>query len=440
MSNESRPDTFRVALREFEPFERALEKIWMKFCQKTGCQLELEAVPMDLGTLHSEILEKEGLKNGKWDVAQLNTDWAAEAFSFGALVDLSDFIDQQPPDDYPAGWTETLLNFQTFDSQIVGLPFHDGPECLIYRTDLFDHHVSQIVGLPFHDGPECLIYRTDLFDHPVEKENYYNEYGKQLRPPETWDEFLDIARFFQRPDENLYGSVFAAFPDGHNTVFDFCLQLWSRGGNLHDQHGNITIQTHEAVAGLQFYRELLRDQSIVHPGSPDFDSVQSGFAFVKGEVAMMVNWFGFASLCEVHETSKVKGKVNVTNIPRSKQGDHVSLNVYWLYVIGSGSIHKPVAYDFLKFAVNAENDKLLTLEGGIGCRLSTWHDAEVNSIVPYYRKMEELHEKARSLPRRKDWAQIAARIDKAVLDVLNTNNPVDDILKKWQGEIDKLQN
>jgi len=414
MSIENRPKKFRVAVREFEPFEKALDKIWKRFCQKTGCQLELEAVPMDLGTLHSEILEMEGLKNGKWDVAQLNTDWAAEAFSLGALLDLSDFIGQQPPDDYPAGWSETLLNLQTFDSQIV--------------------------GLPFHDGPECLIYRTDLFDDPIEQENYLSEYGKQLTPPETWDEFLDVASFFQRPDENLYGSVFAAFPDGHNTVFDFCLQLWSRGGSLHDQQGNITIHTHDAVTGLQFYRELLRDQSVVHPGSPDFDSVQSGFAFVKGEVAMMVNWFGFASLCEVHETSKVKGKVNVTNIPRSKQGDHVSLNVYWLYVIGSGSMHKPVAYDFLKFAVNAENDKLLTLEGGIGCRLSTWHDADVNSIVPYYRKMEELHKKARSLPRRKDWAQIAARIDKAVLEVLNTEKPVDDILKKWQGEIHKLQN
>lgn len=414
MSIESRPDIFRVAVREFEPFEKALDKMWIRFCQKTGCQLELEAVPMDLGTLHSEILDKEGLKSGKWDVAQLNTDWVAEAFSSGALVDLSDFIDQQPPEDYPAGWTETLLNLQTFDNQIV--------------------------GLPFHDGPECLIYRTDLFDDPVEQEKYFNEYGKQLRPPETWDEFLDVARFFQRPDENLYGSVFAAFPDGHNTVFDFCLQLWSRGGTLVDKQGNITIHTQKAVTGLQFYRELLRDHSVVHPKSPDFDSVKSGLAFVNGEVAMMVNWFGFASLCEVHETSKVKGNVNVTNIPRSEQGDHVSLNVYWLYVMGSGSIHKSVAYDFLKFAVNAENDKLLTLEGGIGCRLSTWHDADVNSIVPYYRKMEELHKKARSLPRRKDWAQIAARIDKAVLDVLNTEKSVDDILKKGQSEIDKLQN
>ena len=31
-----------------------------------------------------------------------------------------------------------------------------------------------------------------------------------------------------------YGTVFAAFPDGHNTLYDFALQLWSRGGELTD--------------------------------------------------------------------------------------------------------------------------------------------------------------------------------------------------------------
>ena len=35
----------------------------------------------------------------------------------------------------------------------------------------------------------------------------------------------------------------------------------------------------------------------------------TGIAFSQGEAAMMINWFGFAAMCEVDENSKVKGKI-----------------------------------------------------------------------------------------------------------------------------------
>src|SRR5690606_7860966 len=110
-----------------------------------------------------------------------------------------------------------------------------------------------------------------------------------------------------RPEQNLYGSVFASKPDGHNTVFDFCLQLWSRGGSLTDEGGNIQVNSPQAAEGLDFYRKLLGDKYAVHPESPNYESVKTGAAFARGEAAMMVNWFGFASVCEVSGDSQVKG-------------------------------------------------------------------------------------------------------------------------------------
>ena len=58
----------------------------------------------------------------------------------------------------------------------------------------------------------------------------------------------------------MYGTVFAAFPDGHNTVYDFCLQLWSRGGDLTDANSAITLDTPQAAAALDFYRRFERPQ------------------------------------------------------------------------------------------------------------------------------------------------------------------------------------
>ncbi len=162
-------------------------------------------------------------------------------------------------------------------------------------------------------------------------------------------------------------------------------------------------------------------------------------AFATGEIAMMVNWFGFASMCEVTDFSKVKGKVDIRDVPAGKSGNGVSLNAYWMYAISSGSKNKKLAYDFIRFALNAENDKLLTMEGAIGCRKSTWQDVEVNQTVPYYSKLEDLHKNTRSLPRKAHWSEISEVIDHVVLDAINEKKDPGEILKKAQTEIDKIE-
>jgi len=408
-------NTIRIAVRKFGPFETALQKLWDAYCAETGCTLKADMVPMDLDDLHEAILGKQGLKNGNWDIAHVVTDWLFEAVTDEALEDLQPYINHNPPDGFPNGWSNSLLDMQQFGDVTAGLPFHDGPECLIYRKDLF----------------------TDT----KEQRKYLEQFGKPLTVPQTWDDFKNIARFFYRPEDNLYGTVFAGLPDGHNTVFDFCLQLWTRGGELTDKNGQVSIDTKAAAEGLTFYRDTLRDKTMVHPNTMQYESVQTGMAFARGEAAMMVNWFGFASMCEVIDESCVKGKVDIAPIPCTGGNQSASLNVYWLYTIGSGSKHKKVAYDFLRFAINKRNDKLLTLEGGIGCRISTWKDGGINAIIPYYHKLEQLHQNARSLPQKANWAQIAKIIDGVVLQAINTDTPVEQLLKAGQQKItaiDKL--
>lgn len=406
---EKHQNKFRIAVRKFGPFESALQKMWKTYCRQTNCRLSLELVVMELPDLYKSTIANEGLKKGEWDVALINTDWIYEVYATAAVENLQPYLDKQPPEGYPDGWSGSLMGMQQFGDAMV--------------------------GLPFHDGPECFIYRKDLFENREEQKAFSEKYGKDLQPPKRWEDFLLIAEFFQRPEEHLYGTVFAGYPDGHNTVFDFCLQLWTRGGQVVNEAGLVDIETDAAREGMEFYRTVLNDSKLIHPGSRKFDSVQSGMAFARGEVAMMVNWFGFASMCEVAEESCVKGKVEVTHMPNGSLAEPASLNVYYLYVIGSGCKKKELAYDFIKHAVNEQNDKLLTLEGAIGCRLSTWHDPEVNNVIPYYHKLESLHKYAKSLPLKRNWSEIAAIIDEVVLQVVNTQKPVQEILQEGQQRI-----
>ncbi|RZL62441.1 MAG: extracellular solute-binding protein, partial [Pedobacter sp.] len=164
-----------------------------------------------------------------------------------------------------------------------------------------------------------------------------------------------------------------------------------------------------------------------------------GIAFMNGEAAMMINWFGFAAMCEVDANSKVKGKIYVDVLPSAADQISASLNVYWLYTIGKGSKHKEIAYDFIRFVTNQENDKLLTLEGGIGCRISSWNDAEINRTIPYYHKLETLHTVAKMLPQKKNWAQIATVIDEMVLAAVNTIEPTEKLVQAAQQKINELE-
>ena len=405
-----RDQIFRIAVRRFQPFESALEKQWESFerCHQTG--LKLDAVALDLIPLHESLFVNRGLELGEWDAALISTDWLAEAADSNALLNLLPLLETGPPDGFPHAWSDSLLRLQRFDDRVL--------------------------GMPYHDGPECLIYREDLFQEPAERDRFAQQFGELLEVPRTWEQFRRVARFFSRPEQSLFGTAFAAFPDGHNTVYDFCLQLWTRGGELFEKSGRMLLNTPQAREALDFYRMLLNDAGAVHPGSRTFDSVKSGLWFAAGQVAMMVNWFGFASMSETIPESKVKGRVAVAPIP-SGGGPRVSLNAYWIVGIPSGSCHREVAWNFIRHATSAQMDKLLTLEGGIGCRKSTWRDGEVNAVIPFYQCLQNLHEGARELPRLSNWSQLAAVIDRMVMDAIDSQEPTAAIIERAQRLADE---
>jgi multiple sugar transport system substrate-binding protein len=180
---------------------------------------------------------------------------------------------------------------------------------------------------------------------------------------------------------------------------------------------------------------MLNDTTAIHPRAREFDSVGSGLSFLAGETAMMVNWFGFATLCDTSQDSKVKGKVTIDAIPCAPGASTVSLSVYWTLAISAGSPHKDIAYRFLRHCMTPAMDKLLTVAGAIGCRRSTWDDAEVNATIPYYHRLSRLHENARELPRLSHWNDLAALIDQLVLKVINTDEPVEQIVRDIQARV-----
>jgi multiple sugar transport system substrate-binding protein len=392
--------TLRIAVRRFGPFESAIQKQFDSFVAATGADARLETEIFDLNPLHDAAIGTRGLADGRFDIALLCTDWLAEAHAAGLLEDLAPHLVARPIADFPDAWSPSLTNLQHFAGGVWGMPYHDGPECLVYRTDLLA--------------------------------------AAGIEVPTTWDAFHTAARRLHAPDRGVSGTALALFPDGHNGFYDFCIHVWSRGGEPFTPDGRPDFTSLQAHDALDFLRTLARDDQAIALGARETDSVASGMAFAAGKVAMMANWFGFAAYADTADDSAVRGLVDVAPLPAGPGGASVSLNVFWVLAIGSGSANKPLAWEFLRHCARADMDKLTTTEGAIGTRRSTWADAEINAAIPYYHRLDWLHAHARTLPMTKRLAEISHIVDDLLTAATTTRQTTAGLLMEAQARAEAV--
>src|SRR5271170_4817131 len=307
----------RIAIRSFADFESAFAAQVVAYRQLHP-EIEVEAVSSDLRELEDAVLGSNGLRAGEWDLAISPTDWIGAAVRTAALERLDPWFEASPLPGWPEGWPASLRE---------PLRQRDGFYCI-----------------PWHDGPECLIYRKDLFEDAAEGKAFAEQFGRPLAPPRTWHEFHETARFFTRPSQRLYGTLFAAYPDGHNTLYDLVLQVWSRGGELYGADGVPTLAGPEVVEALDYYRAVINDPQACYPRASEIDSIRSGDIFLSGQIAMMANWFGFAARCDRADLP-LRDKIAIAPVPGGQPGQTASLSVYWVIGMGAGSVSKQASYD-----------------------------------------------------------------------------------------------
>jgi len=333
----------------------------------------------------------------------------------GGLTPLNDYLERTPPEDWPNVWPESLLALQKDEK-------------------------GKIYGFPYHDGPIILMYRKDLFEDEEEKKKYKEKFGKPLKVPKTWSEFLEVSRFFTRPEENLYGTVVGAYPDGHMDVYGFLLHLWTRGGKLLDENLKPAFNSPEGEEALQFYVDLIWKYKVVPKESLNLNCHGAGRFYLDGKAAIVWQWSGFACMAEIPEYSSVTGKTGYALVPRGdgSRGQHKTINVYWALAIPAGSKQKEAAYQFLRAAASKLGDKFTTMAGAIGTRLSTWKDEEIQKRWPFYCIMEEIHKNTESPPRIPEYPKINDVLNKMVYDAVNLKKPVKAALNEAAREVREI--
>lgn len=383
----------RLISREQAAFESALHGQIEAFT-RANPEIQIECTFLPIHEHYERMIEGDGCHTGEYDLFLCCTDWIPAAAATGGLTPLGNFIAAAPPQDWPDGW-------------------HPSMRALI-------SYGGEQVAMPWHDGPEVLHYRRDLFESEVERESYRRRFNRELRPPATWSEFLDVAAHFTRPEEELWGCCEAAYGDGHNNVYDFVIQLWSRGGVLIGEDGEPGFDSSIGEEALQFYVDLFHRHRVAPTECLKLGSVECGDYYASGHAAMSWNWIGFAATCEM-PGSPTAGLNACTAIPAGDgpNGSPVSLNIYWGLTIPSGSQNKATAYEFLRWVARPDMDRLTSMSGANGVRLSTWRDPDVRRQFPYYAVIEDIHAGTRTLPATPEYSPMNEAISRAVNRAVN---------------------
>lgn len=404
----------RLLYREFDGFKTALERQFADF-STTHPNATLELSCAGTEGLYDQMFTNDGLKSGATDIFMCCTDWLAEAIENQHILQLDDFIAANPPPNWPDGWHSRLLGIQ----QDANGSFY---------------------GMPYHDGPQVFMYRTDLFDDPKEQLHFERQFKRPLAPPATWDEFLDIARFFTRPDDELYGCVIAGMPDGHNSVYDFCIHLWSRGGELLNDVGQPIFASESGREALQFYLDLIHTHRVTQPDPWEYDSVASGEYYASGRAAMMWNWVGFQTVADLPEFSAIPGRTRSTLLPGGSgpRGKQVSLLVYWVMTIATGARDPQSAWDFLRHLAIPEMDLITAESGGSGVRKSTWSNPRIKQQFAYYDILDDVYKTVRFLPRIPEYPQVNTILNDMMASLVRGNGSIDRALEHASDRVSEL--
>lgn len=233
-------------------------------------------------------------------------------------------------------------------------------------------------------------YRKDRLEDPAEMAAFEAEYGYPLAAPQTWAELRDIAEFFYRPADNVYGAAIYTQKDYDGMIMGFENVLFSWGVGWQDENNQVlgVVNSEKAIEALEFYKALYQ---FAPPGTDNAFYTEVNSAFINGQATMVMNYFAF--LPDLLDPGK-NPYANVTGYfsgPAGPYGDrYVALGGQGMSVLNYISDErKQASLDFIKWFASDEVQKQWAEVGGYTCNIAVLESEEFLSNTPYNKAFAE---------------------------------------------------
>jgi multiple sugar transport system substrate-binding protein len=253
-------------------------------------------------------------------------------------------------------------------------------------------------GFPFTALTMYGWYRSDLLADPKEMEGFKAKYGYDLGPAQDWKQYRDIAEWFTRPDQQLYGTALQG--KRHEALwYEWLNFLYSHGGDMLEvksgsECGPVIVNSPQAIAATEYYKSLM---AFSPPDTLNYfwDDVMA--LMQQGRVAELIMWNDATYAVAVDESvSTVVGKMAFDTVPQG-EGGKVAQVEGWSYLIPTASKNKEAAYLFIQWMMEYDQQLAQHLNGGASPRPDVYASEEVQKL-PYAKASMDSNEVAKPKP------------------------------------------
>jgi len=252
---------------------------------------------------------------------------------------------------------------------------------------------GEIIAIAYNPQTALYGYRKDWFAHPEEQAAFQEQYGRELAPPETWEELYEIAVFFTREagdtvagevlDAPLYGYAASIKPPG-GMARAFLAIIYSLGLSGWDDDFVPDIDHPILLDGVEYWTRLIEDT--FPPAAETWDFLEHLEYFREGRLATTEQWMVGVMTSE-DPAGEAAGNVGYAVLPKW-EGNLLDLPVGRQFLGGGGTLvfDTPNAEEAFKFLqwLYAENEVEWNLRTGYFSRVRHFTDPEILEAHDFY--------------------------------------------------------
>ena len=348
------------------PSSSAIQSFIPAFTEATGIEVVVTETPY--GEAHQKLLLSVQMGQGQYDVAQFDNTFLAPFGAAGVMRPLDDYIAASPDYDI-ADFSQGQQDYGKWGGQTLGLTLSTEPMIQWYRTDIYDQ-----LG---------------------------------LEPATTWEEFRANAAAVEA--SGLGDGVILGW--GREATWWWMPLVWSFGGQLYDETFEPQVNSPEAVAATEYFKDMLQY-------GPEGGLTANGddvtIKFVSGDIGAMIQYSGYWGSTLDPATNPNLGNIGTARMPVGPVD--VTHLAGWNIGIPADAPEPDAAWRFLEFVLGRSN-AVAYLESGAAAigRTSITGNADLLATNPYLPLLSiPATSRIERYPQIRTWPEV----EKAILDVM----------------------
>jgi multiple sugar transport system substrate-binding protein len=321
-----------------------------KWEQATGNKVKYIDVPFD--QIFDKFRTSQAAGTADYDVMYGAATWEGDVFAGGLAVEVDKDVKTK------LEWDDVMPMFK----------------------DVLHHWAGKTYGVPIDGDTHHLNYRLDAFNDADNKAKYKSQFGTDLAPPASWEEYYQIAKFFQGWDWDKrgkpnYGVVETMGRSGGWSTYFYLSHAspyvkYPGDPAFHFDPDSMKprINSPGFVKALE---DMVKSLEVGPPGMANFTVGETLGFFIGGQGTMQNWWSDVGSQSITNKDSITKNKLGYALTPGTKQvynhkakawetigGNNYAPYLAWggwgFWVMKSSKVRE-AAFDALTYLANKDN-------------------------------------------------------------------------------------